>query len=249
MDDIGPDETLDAILGGRVSVIQPRRGYRFSVDAVLLARFAHARRTDRVLELGAGSGVVALLIHELYTPREIVAVEIQPALAKLIERNARLNRAPRLRAVCADIRARHIDRVEPQRFDVVLASPPYRAAHAGRQSPAEGRRIGRSEEAATLEQFVRAARRYLNGGGRAFFVHWAPRAAELLSAMRAVGLEPKRIRLVHARLDAPASSVLVEARAGGKAGMRVEAPLVLYRSEGAYTPEASAMLGRARRHR
>jgi tRNA1Val (adenine37-N6)-methyltransferase len=100
------EETLDSILGGALRLYQPRRGYRFSVEAVLLARFAAARPAARVLELGAGCGVVALIYAALARPREVVAIEIQPALAALIARNAAFNDLGMVRAVCADLRSR-----------------------------------------------------------------------------------------------------------------------------------------------
>src|SRR6202035_3530924 len=81
-------ETLDSILGGALCLYQPRGAYRFSVEAVLLARFAAARPAARALELGAGCGVVSLIFAALARPREVVAMEIQPALAALIARNA-----------------------------------------------------------------------------------------------------------------------------------------------------------------
>jgi len=242
MTTVADNETLDAILGGQVSVIQPRRGYRFSIDAVLLGRFVQARRADRVLELGAGSGVISLIVSRLAPPREIVAIDIQPEMAKLAARNAVLNRVEKFRSICADLRDRHIDGAAVQSFDLVLANPPYRASGAGRESPVEGRRVARGESGATLKDFVVAARRYLRDGGRAAFVFWAPRSAELIGLLRTHALEPKRIRFVHPRIDEPASSVLVEARAGGGIDVRIEPPLVLYTRKGIYTDGAREML-------
>src|SRR5258708_7275307 len=123
-------ETCDAILGGAVCVIQPREGYRFSVDSLLLARFVKIPRIDRVLELGAASGVIALAIEPLYKQREIVAVEIQPQLVERIGRNAALNHLDSIHAVAADLREMPADG-----FDVVVANPPYRATGSGRESP------------------------------------------------------------------------------------------------------------------
>src|SRR5579863_1499560 len=97
-------ETCDAILGGRIRIIQPRRGYRFSVDSVLLARFVMVRKSDRVLELGAGTGVISLTIDALYQPREIVALEIQAELVAMLRRNAKLNSIDSIRAIAADLR-------------------------------------------------------------------------------------------------------------------------------------------------
>ena len=126
------EETLDSILGGALRLYQPRRGYRFSVEAVLLARFAAARTAARVLELGAGCGVVAVIVAARLRPREVVAVEIQPALAALIERNAALNGLGMVRAVCADLRSRRALGAAPGGFDLVLANPPFRARASGR---------------------------------------------------------------------------------------------------------------------
>src|SRR6185437_14270819 len=171
------EETLDSILGGALRLYQPRRGYRFSVEAVLLARFAAARPATRVLELGAGCGVVALIYAALVRPREVVALEIQPALAALAARNAALNDLAMVRAACADLRARRVPGAAAGGFDLVLANPPFRARMNGRESPLVGRRLARGESAARLEDFVAAAARYARHGGRAAFIFAAARSA------------------------------------------------------------------------
>ena len=237
------EETLDSILGGALRLYQPRRGYRFSVEAVLLARFAAARPAARVLELGAGCGVVALIYAALARPREVVALEIQPALAALIARNAALNGLGMVRAVCADLRSRRaLDAAGG--FDLVLANPPFRARSSGRESPLPGRRLARGETAARLEDFAAAAARHARHGGRAAFVFAAARSAELISALRARRLEPKRIRFVHPYAAASASTVLVEARKGGGVEVEVEPPLVMYDAPGVYSDAARALLER-----
>ena len=238
------EETLDTILGGALRLYQPRRGYRFSVEAVLLARFAAARPAARVLELGAGCGVVALIYAALARPREVVALEIQPALAALIARNAALNDLAMVRAVCADLRARRVLGAATGGFDLVLANPPFRTRMSGRESPLVGRRLARGESAARLEDFVAAAARYARHGGRAAFIFAAARSAELISALRARRLEPKRIRFVHPYAAASASTVLVEARKGGGVEVEVEPPLVMYDAPGVYSAAARALLER-----
>jgi len=238
------EETLDSILGGALRLYQPRRGYRFSVESVLLARFAAARPVRRVLELGAGCGVVALIYAALAKPREVVAIEIQPALAALIARNASLNGLGMVRALCADLRSRRALGSPAGGFDLVLANPPFRARASGRESPFAGRRLARGETAARLEDFVAAAARYARHGGRAAFVFAAARSAELISALRARRLEPKRIRFVHPYAAASASAVLVEARKGGGVEVEIEPPLVMYDAPGVYSDAARALLER-----
>jgi tRNA1Val (adenine37-N6)-methyltransferase len=137
---IRSDETLDPILGGALSVVQPRDGHRFSVDSILLARFATIRSRDRVLELGAGCGVISMVITAIARPRETIALEIQPRMAQLTARNARDNGFPNLHCQCADIRAAHIPGVHQGSFDLVVCNPPFHARGAGRQSPNRSRR-------------------------------------------------------------------------------------------------------------
>ncbi len=239
------NETRDTILDGRITLIQPRHGYRFSVEAILLGRFARASTRERVLELGAGCGVVAIMMADLYRPREVVAIEIQPPLAAMIARSAATNGLESVNAVCADLRQRRIAGVEPASFDLVVANPPYRAAAAGRESPNHGRRLARGESAAVLMDFVAAAHRYARRGGRVAFVFTARRSAELISAMRSQQLEPKRIRFVHPRIAMPASVMLIEARAGGGVEVTIEPPLILYERPGIYTSEARAIVSSA----
>ncbi len=236
-------ETVDSILGGSLRLIQPQRGYRFSVDAIALGRFIKPRPGARILELGAGCGVIAIVAAALYAPCDVAAVEIQDELADLIARNAALNNLPMVRAVAADLRARSIAGLAPASFDLVIANPPYRAAGSGRRSPDAGRDVARAETTATLADFVAASARYLKHGGKAAFVFTAKRAAELISELRARRLEPKRIRMIHPRRELPATTILVEARKGGGIELEVEPPLILYAAKGVYSEEASAMLG------
>jgi tRNA1Val (adenine37-N6)-methyltransferase len=235
-------ETIDTILSGALTVVQPRDGYRFSIDSILLGRFVKVRKRDRVLELGAGCGVISIMIAALWHPREVVAIEIQPEMAVLAERNAALNQLDSIRVVNADLRARRIGQLAPASFDVVVANPPYRALHRGRTSPNPGRRIARDESSATLAEFVMAAKRYAANGAKVAFVFDASRSAELLRGLSTNSLEPKRIRFVHPRTDAPASTILVEARKGGGLETIIEPPLFLYDRRGVYSDEARELM-------
>jgi len=239
---ISSGETRDTILGGRLTLIQPKHGYRFSVEAILLGRFVRANTRERVLELGAGCGVISIMIASIYHPREVAAIEIQHDLAEMIARNTAMNELERVRAICADLRQKTIAGIEPASFDLVIANPPYRATASGRENPDRGRRLARGESSATLDDFIRAARRYARNGARVSFVFTARRTAELISTMRARKLEPKRIRFVHPRIDLPASVVLIEARVDGGIEAAIEPPLILYDRPGIYTSEARAIL-------
>ena len=239
------DETLDTILGGVLTVVQPRDGYRFSIDSILLARFATTRSRDRVLELGAGCGVISLVIAAIARPRETIALEIQSQMAQLAERNARDNGFLNLHCRCADIRAAHIPGVQRGSFDLVVCNPPFHARGAGRPSPNRSRRQARGDTGASLADFAAAARRYVRNGGRVATIFAAARSAEVISTLRANRLEPKRMRFVHPRMELPASSVMIEARANGGIEVMIEPPLALEERAGVYTKEVRTLLGQS----
>lgn len=182
------------------------------------------------------------MIAALWQPREVVAVEIQRDLAALAVRNAALNRLDSIHVISADLRARRLEGLAPASFDLVVANPPYRALRSGRRSPNPGRRIAREETSATLADFVAAAKRYAVNGAKAAFVFDASRSAEMLRCLAAHSLEPKRIRFVHPRSNAPATTLLVEARKGGGIEVAIEPPLILYDRPGIYSDEARDLM-------
>ncbi len=186
--------------------------------------------------------MIAAIIAALRHPREVVAIELQPQLASMANRNAQLNRLSNLKVIEADLRARKIDGVAPASFDYVVTNPPYRAPLSGRESPNTGRRLARGAGGAGLQDFLAAAARYLCIGGKIALIFTAPRAAELIAEMKSRSLEPKRLRFVHSFADSPASTVLIEARKGARVEAQIEAPLILWRQSGEYTPEALAIL-------
>lgn len=237
-------ESIDTLSGGKVRVIQPRRGYRFSVDPLLLCAFARIPASARVVDLGTGGGVIPLLLAGQGKGRQFVGIELQAAAAERAARSVALNGAQeRIRIVRADVRELPAEFVAGS-FDAVVTNPPYRQPVSGRVAPDAERSLARHELAGGLHDFLRAGAFLLNNGGRFCVIHLAERLAELLAGMCAVRLEPKRLRTVHARGGEGARLVLVEGRKGARPGLTVETPLILYRDgEGRdYTDEAQALL-------
>jgi len=227
------DETLDAFHRGRVLVLQRKRGYRFALDAPLLADFIRAGRTDELLELGTGSGIISLLLALRPTGR-ITAIEIQPALADIARRNVVLNRmADRITVVRHDLRTYRRRR----KFDIVFANPPYIRKRTGCLSPTAEKSIAKHELKCDILGIMRTTAKLLKKDGRAYFVYPAGRRDDLATAARAFGLHPRAVRLVHPRKDAEANLFLVECGFAAKPERRLP-PLVLYEESGATTAEA-----------
>ncbi len=236
------DETLDALFHGKVKLFQSRSGYRFSLDALLLAHFVTLKARECAIDLGTGNGVIPLILARLHNDAAITGVEIQPAMAERAARNVRLNRlASRIHIRLGDIR--EVGAIAPAAsFDVAVCNPPYRRAASGRISPNDEKRIARHEWRGDLGDFLRAADFFLRAKGRITIVYLAERAADLFSAMRAARLEPKRLRMVHSFIDADASLVLVEGIKGGRSSVKILPPLIVYGDGKNYSAEVAAMI-------
>lgn len=223
----GPDETLDTFLQGKVKVLQKRKGYRFSVDAVLLSEFIRLKRHEKAIDLGTGCGVLPLLLSVTTADATFVGVEIQKALAELARRNVMLNHLEgRISILHQDFRDLRT-RFPPGSFDVVFSNPPYRRRFSGRTNPSMEKAIARHEIEGTLDDLVSIASYLLAPKGRCYLIYPASRAIDLMVTLRKHRLEPKRLRWIHPRAEQEARWLLVEARNAPGVELHVLSPLVL----------------------
>lgn len=242
----GPDETLDSIGTAGVRVLQRRTGYRFTLDAVLLAHFAAtegAGLSGPVLELGAGSGVVSLLLARQFGLGPVDALELQPeAHARLVRAVALNGCEGRVRPLLGDLReARSL--FPAGGFSHVVSNPPFRVAGAGRRSPDLERALSKEEVACSASAVVAAARHALAPGGGVSLVYPAGRLAEVLGLLSAARLHPRALRLVHSRVDSPASRFLVHAVRDRDRGLAVRPPLIVHGdAPGGYSAEVASLM-------
>jgi tRNA1(Val) A37 N6-methylase TrmN6 len=238
------DFTTDTLLRGRVTLLQPTRGFRSSLDPVLLAAFVHPP-FGRFVDIGCGTGAVAFLLAAGDPASTGVAVEIQPRLASLAAAGlARNSFADRIEILPADIR-RAVGRppLEPGTFDTVATNPPYRTLIGGILSPHPERAQANHEVTLTLDEWLDVAATLVRPGGRVAVVYAAERASELLAGLRRRRLAPVRVRMVHPLAERPAARILVESCFNGPPEPVVEPPLVVHESSGGYTAEAQRMIG------
>ncbi|WP_297058428.1 methyltransferase [Thermosulfurimonas sp.] len=220
-----PYFSRDVLFKGRLTVYQPRRGYRFSVESLLLAEFVRLRGRERLVDLGAGCGVISAVLALRYPGIRIWALEIQEILCRALRLTIRENAlSGRVLPLRGDIRRPPL---RPGLFEAVVANPPFKPPHSGRLPPEESHLLARTETLATLSDFLRAARYLLKTGGRFFLIHTAHRAVEVLCGLREFGLEPKRLRWVHPRPGDEARFLLVEAIKGAAPEVRVDPPLFI----------------------
>lgn len=246
----GGELTLDELIRGRIRLWQPRAGYRVSVDSVLLAHFVGAPPFGRVVDLGAGVGVIGLALSARDPSAKVVLAELQPRSAELARRNVIENGCQgRVEVVNVDLADERASRsaLPGASFDRVVSSPPYFLLSAGPPVPDESEAIARHEIRLDLPRLARAARRLLVPGGRAYIVFPSERLPALMQSLESEGLRPIRLRPVYPRMGPgiAANRVLVEAQKGGRAGLVLEEPLYVRDATGAYTDEARIALGEA----
>ncbi|SOB59014.1 Methyltransferase [Pseudodesulfovibrio profundus] len=211
---------------------QPEGGYRFSLDSLLLSCFASPGRRKVGIDLGCGCGVVGIGMLLRQPGLTITGVEIDTTSCDSAKSNVEhLMLTDSLTIQQGDVATWRPDAV----VDFVVSNPPYRELDRGRASRGEGRKTARFEHRGSLQSFVRCAAVALKTRGKFAFVHLPERLSEIMTTLHDNKLEPKRMRLVYGRLDAPPKIVLMEAIKAGSPGLRVEPPLVLHERRGGET--------------
>jgi tRNA1Val (adenine37-N6)-methyltransferase len=233
----------DRFLEGRIKICQSRQGYRFSVDAVILAFHAVPEKSGgRILDIGTGCGVIPLIIAKRHQDVRITGVEIQSELAELARRNVSANGLQsRITILHKDVLQMRSDDIGPP-LDMVITNPPYRKPDSGRINPQDQRALARHEIAVSLDGLIKSIRRFLKTGGSGWIIYPVERLAELVTGMQAHHLEPKYLRTIHSRYDSDAKRCLLKVVKAARPGLIAGPPLAIYDADGVYTEEMNAMM-------
>jgi tRNA1Val (adenine37-N6)-methyltransferase len=235
------DETLESLFGGRLKILQKKKGYRYTIDSVLLAHFVEPKKGERILELGAGSGVISLLLAFRNPGVRVTGLELQADLADMAGRSVAMNDLEgRVKMICGDAR-KAADLLEARSKDVVVFNPPYRKVGSGKLNPGREKALARHEIAGSIEDFMRAASYALEPGGRVCLIYPCTRMVEAIHRMRVEKMEPKRLRIVHSRPGSRGDFILVEGMKGGGEELAVLPPLFIYKDGEGYSEELEAL--------
>jgi tRNA1Val (adenine37-N6)-methyltransferase len=226
-----------------LQLFQPQQGYRYSLDAILLARFCAVLKTGgSIIDLGAGCGIISLALARVNPTASIVAVENNTEMAALVERNIQHNDlAARVSALAEDVinlRKCYSHSI----FDLVVTNPPFRTQGSGKVSPRAGRDTARHETTAGLADFLAAAKYLVKPSGKICFIQLPSRLAEFLSLATEMKLSLLRLRTVHSNAQSPATMFMAELAKGRRGAPVVESPLFVRGMDGEYTNEVSKML-------
>ena len=224
----------------KLKLIQETDGLTFGTDALLLAGYISGKY-DRGCEIGSGSGIISMLLVTREKLRSCIALEVQEEYASLTKKNVNLNGlGDKILTVNADARDYRPD----GEFDIVYSNPPYMKTTSGKSNLLEKKNIARHEICGDIYDFCKSARKMLKYGGIFAAVYRTDRLVDLISAMRENKLEPKRITFVHADTESEPSMALVEAKAGGKCGLLVTKPFIIYtdKSHSNYTKDMNYIM-------
>ncbi|MDO4960481.1 MAG: tRNA1(Val) (adenine(37)-N6)-methyltransferase [Eubacteriales bacterium] len=260
--DLKPGERIDDLERNGYGIIQNDGAFCFGMDAVLLSGFAKVKKGETAVDLGTGTGIIPILLEAKTKGKHFYGIELQEDIAEMAARSVMLNGLQeKIEILTGDIRVlagtgdtedgiktdeemlRGFYKNYSGRIDVVTSNPPYMKVSHGLKNPDDKKAIARHEVKCSLTDVCRAASRLLKSGGRFYMVHRPLRLPEIISEMKAVKLEPKRIKPVYPFIDKEANMILIEAVKAGGPECRFEKPVIVYKSEGVYTDEIYGIYG------
>ena len=230
--------TEDGLLGGRVRIRQPARGYRVNVDTLLLAAAVEVRDGTRLMEAGCGVGAALIAVAVRNENISLLGVERETNIAQVARENVALNAmTPRIEIATGDALDKHANYGV---FDGVFLNPPFDSEHEGR-APAAARRHAHVSDV-SIDQWIAALADRLKGGAALTLIHRAETLSEILAALEG-RLGGPEIIPIRPRAEAPAKRVIVRARKGSRAPLKLLKGLDLHDPSGAkYAPETDAIL-------
>lgn len=242
LNELGSNESRDSLFDGELICFQHQKGYRFSIDAVLVAHFVDVKQGDRILDLGTGSGVISIILMYRWRDwvREVSGIEIQQSLAKLAMKNFQANEFEHLGSIIQGDIKEIETQIKPESYDKIVCNPPFYSPGSGRTNKNPEAQMARHQILATLEDFLRAAAFAVKNGGVVSFVYPAEQICEFISLAGKFRLEIKKIQFVYNYPHKTATSrlVLIQCLKNGGAGTEILPPFYVYSEQnGLYSSE------------
>ena len=234
---LNSDETLEDLQTGGLVLLQKKDGFRFGIDAVLLADFAKNIKSADILDLCTGNGIIPVLLSHKSSAEKLFGIEIQPEVSEMAVRSVKLNRLEdKVFLTCGDLK-NAVDIYGKRRFGLITCNPPYMPAGSAVKNELSSKTIARHEILCTLDDIITVSSLLLKHQGHLIIVHKPGRLADIICLMRQRDIEPKRIRFIHKLPDSEPNLVLVDGAYKGGPELRIMPPLYLYNSDGSETEE------------
>jgi len=228
------DEILENLDKISMKIIQKKEGFRFGVDAIMLAYFLKLKSNANVLEIGTGTGIISLELAYHYKNSKITAVEIQKDMAFMSMRSVKYNQLEdRIEILNKDVK-----KLEgSSTFDVIVSNPPYMPLNEGKISPNEIKALSRHEIKLNLEELLSESKRLLKVGGSLNIIYRTNRFYELLSLLEKYSFSPKRLRFIYSKEGTESILFMIEVIKARKVSLNIEEPLYIFDKDGNYTEE------------
>jgi tRNA1Val (adenine37-N6)-methyltransferase len=213
----------------KLSIQQPKHGYRYNLEPFILADFIDLEKGESVLDLGTGVGIIPLLLARQFPAvGKCTGIEIQPELAEIARRNVKINSLQQQITIIQGDYRLHRQLAPPSSFSTVIANPPYYPQQQGRLNNCRQKAIARHEITTDLDSLVDAAAFFIKPGGRFVASYPAERLPTLINACQRRKLTPKYLQCVHSQPSEPAELILLAARQNGNKGLQITAPRYLH---------------------
>lgn len=233
---------MDGLLGNKFRVIQAKRGYRVSEDAVILTWFAQPRPGEFILDAGTGCGVIAFGLCVKEPTVRVVGLEIQESLCGRAGRGALVNAlAAKVSIVRGDLRCADLF-LRAGFFDAIVSNPPYHRTGSGKANPRDEKALARHQIAMPPGELFRTSKVLLKSRGRLVLVFPAHGMNQLEAAMQETGFAGSRVLWIHPREGEPPSLCCLEATRTGESPTLLEDSLILYARPGVRSGRAQAIL-------
>lgn len=226
------NESFDDLEYKGLEIIQSSDGYRFTSDSVLVANLANVKRGDRVVDIGTGSGIIAILIAAKFAPSKVIGVEIQERLADMANRSVIHNGLSDTVEII-NKPAQGIEKIIGDGYDVVVTNPPYDENF--NLDSANEKEICKSEVTLKAEECIYTSAKLLKFGGLFYMVNKARRLVDVIFYMRKYGIEPKKIYFIQPKDTKDVDTFIVEGKKGAKPSVVIPKPLIIYDDEGNFT--------------
>ena len=233
------DETLEDLPSVNCKIIQKKKGFRFTVDSILLVNFLKLKKNTNLLDIGTGTGIMPLLLCRKEEINLITAVEIETEIAKMFEKTIEINSLEsKIKLINIDIK-----NYKEKPFNMIISNPPYMKLNEGYVSPHDYRAGARHEVNLDLKELLINGKRLLKNGGSFNLVYRTNRFMEVLDEAKMLNLNVKRVRFIYSKPNQSSDLFMIEMIKGFKCACVVEEPLYIYNEHGEYTEELKKYYG------
>ncbi len=229
------NERIDDLQLNNLKIIQNEKWFCFGIDSILLSAFAsEIHKNSKILDMGTGTGILAILLSEKVENSKIVGIEVQKNVADMAKRSVELNKLENR----VDIIQSNIKDLEyNMEFDAVVTNPPYKEKNTGIKNDNKVKLISRHEMEGNLEDFIKCASKALKDRGSMYMVNRPERIVDIFENCRKYKLEPKELQMVYSKINSKPTLILIKATKNANKYLKINEPLYIYKEDGSYTDE------------